>query len=171
MGYFACQYPVLLEPTRVIRPFLFRASNTRERVRWDFPVFRISSAYVRRGSSRRRVSTVCSRELMWSFILPSFWPDNGNLFLSSLEKAMEFSLNRRDHIYRGCTILRQEADKLCFGKINVFAPVHMLHHHSNPVADHISQSPWEFPHRYKLFVYTPFHPLLWDWMLAWSPHR
>ena len=87
--YITCQYPVLLEPARVISPFLFKASITRDRVRCDFPVFRINSAYVRRGSSRRRLSTVCSRAFMWSFILPFFWLDNGNLFLSSLEKAME----------------------------------------------------------------------------------
>ena len=86
--YLTFQYPVLLEPIRVINPFPLSEAKTRVIVRWDFPVFTINSALVIPGSSRRQLNTACSRSLIWSFIRSFSWPDKGDLFLSILENSI-----------------------------------------------------------------------------------
>ena len=96
--YLTFQYPVLLEPIRVINPFPLRAARTRVIVRWDFPVFTINSALVIPGFSRKQLSTACSRSLIWSFIWPFSWPDNGDLFRSILENSILKSVSAFSYI-------------------------------------------------------------------------
>ena len=107
-NYLTFQYPVLLEPIRLIRPFPLREARTRVIVRWDFPVFTINSALVNPGSSRRQLNTSCSRSLIWSFIRPFSWPDNGDLFRSILENSILKSVSVFSYLISTPAVLQSE---------------------------------------------------------------
>ena len=87
------QYPLLFDPIRVISPFPFSAANVLVIVRCDFPVFSISIAFVRFGSSRSNSRTECPSSLIRSFIWSPFWPDNGHVFRSILENSIVKSVS------------------------------------------------------------------------------
>ena len=103
-----CQCPVLLEPIRVISPFPLSEASVQVIVRWDFPVFTINSALVIPGSSRRQLSTACSKSLIRSFIWPFPWPDNGDLFRSILENSILKSVSAFSYLISTPAALQSE---------------------------------------------------------------